>query len=371
MKRKLLLISMCTLVAFLLPACSSAAGESTGTTETASEEKSEETSLEETVVEESLSESADIEENAAEIEEFFISEEDYEYCFYDEDGKAIVGYNTPTGYHLDTDDSSERCRLFRRSGTYDGDPDIYIYHISNTYDIIENYKNIKDEEYTIEELEPVQTMYGEFKVFDKKYNETSIISYSEEIIAILPKDGDGGIKVSCYKGYKGDESKERGYQGTIEELLGQLFEVRENSVEIPSGYEIYLESDAGKQLIGFNAPQGFEVVENEEDFGYPNITFSNGETKIYVAEPTYMQSYLEDGIVPDYAGNIYEQKGTVDSIYGEINLYDVAYTASDGQKIYYQEAGIVCVNGHCIVITYMNYEKTDNIESIVQELFEQ
>ncbi|MBQ6806962.1 MAG: hypothetical protein IJO97_05985 [Lachnospiraceae bacterium] len=251
-RKKIVLSSLGLVMAMVLSACGTAeAGtESEGGEEiqggiavTETEDKSEVGSEDVTTfsMKEKLNEAEEeISDTEISIETFHIPDINYDNYIFDDEGNKIIGYNIPEGYTVDEDSSSERYKVFLENGTSHS-PFCFWADIPKAIENLKEYTNEKEIhelefedgtswEYTVEEIQSVQTPYGEFRVFNIDYIETEGESIIDAIIAILPIDNERGIQVRCDTFFETKKYDVAAYvySGTMEELLMELFGEEEN-----------------------------------------------------------------------------------------------------------------------------------------------
>lgn len=165
--------------------------------------------------------------------------------------------------------------------------------------------------------------------------------------------------------------------------------------EMPGDYERYLEKLDGERLLGFHIPEGFK--EDTEVSNAGNEERKKGEAQFYrmgeririfwARVDTYYNyaTLYERGISPE--GTECIEKGTVETPYGEVKIYDeiISYDFADadgnataGQARY--NLGIFKWNGNIFVITYEDWNDTyydsvdmtqyqDDLTPLLEELF--
>lgn len=406
MRRKKLLIGLNLVMMMLLSACGNTAEaveeeiqETTATTETEVESKG--GSEEESISSENENLEEDMTDTVVAEEALQIPDINYDDYIFDEEGNKILGYNIPEGYIVDEESSSKHIKRFLEEGT-DNSPFEFWVNIPKTIEDLEEYTNGKEiheselndgtiRKYTIEEIQSVQTPYGEFQVFNKdNIEEKEGERLLDSVIAILPIDKERGIMVRYDTYFETEElnSYLPVYNGTMEDLLMDLFDEKEveEKIEIPNNYEMYLENDNGEKLFGFNLPDEFQKSNSSYgESAYPGISFGNGSASLSIFEEKGMLSFVNTGKLVSWKEDnyTYEEKGIVDSLYGAIHLYDVTIKCTgyeyengiegEGKQVEStldEEQAIVEINGHCIVISYSEYgdNKTNKIESIVKEM---
>lgn len=343
----------------------------------------EEPEAEETVAEVEAETDTEVEiaENVEAEEEkeiFPLSDISYEEYLSDENGQPTLGYNIPGGWQKNEGEESNSHVVLSKDGKWYQSIEIFCSDVACS--ILSELEN-KSDKYVVTEEASYESPIGTFRIF---YQDYVAENYADSRFAILILDEHLGIAVRV--NYTQYES----FIFTMDTLLDTLFGEMKTEIAIPDNYEYYLQEKDGSNIFGVNALEGYTYYDNtdfmEADYISDINFYTNNNAnmiriyqnlKLYQIYQGISDFYQYDSLDGDGDKFIYSEKGTMDTIYGTVKLYDAKGEVSNGlgetrEDIY--EAAILEVNGAYITIEYREENgtiKSDEIKNIVEQLTKQ
>ena len=166
----------------------------------------------------------------------------------------------------------------------------------------------------------------------------------------------------------------------IEESLNIIITEAEQ-FEVPDyDYPHWLEDENANKLIGFNSPIGMNRVESESEGILMRTANGNKAFQIMITD-SYYASIIKKG--RDEANEdsrmIYTEKGEIETIYGNIKLYELhdTYTSKEyngdilikeEENHFYMDYGLLNFKGKYILFTYVDYTKQDGYTGELEEI---
>ena len=166
----------------------------------------------------------------------------------------------------------------------------------------------------------------------------------------------------------------------IEESLNIIITEAEQ-FEVPDyDYPHWLEDENANKLIGFNSPIGMNRVESESEGILMRTANGNKAFQIMITD-SYYASIIKKGRdeANEDSGMIYTEKGEIETIYGNIKLYELHDTymskeyngdilIKEEENHFYMDYGLLNFKGKYILFTYVDYTKQDGYTGELEEI---
>lgn len=294
-------------------------------------------------------------------------------------GEDVVGLNIPFGWIKD-EEYSDESSVFLTNGQYSSE-NINVYYFEG-YSNNKVYLNLPDSYLTINDDGEYDEYYAGYSIsyegdvdcpYGKAYMYKEIITDTYEgkeytwykYDAVIPYNNE--IILVCLL-----QSTEQGMD--LKEVLQLIFD-KDMTAEFPDKYENYLKNENGDKLLGYHMPAGYQFSEygNEQPY-YMSIWKEGKSVSVLLCINEDLNTYgalYENG--ENKQDNVeIEEKGTMETPYGTIKLYDelVHYESYD----YHMDLALFKWNGQLFIVMYSDANNDSNsylgeIGLILEELF--
>ena len=338
-----------------------------------------------------LKEDIDSEEVPVEPEEddneapFSFEEMNYTTFLKNNKGEEVVGFNIPFGWFKNEEQSDESF-AYLSNGQYSNES-ISISYIEG-YSDNKVYQNLPDSYLTINDDGEYDEYYAGFAISyegdaDCPYGKAYM--YKETITNIYEENEYTWYEYNAVIPYKNEIIMVSLYQSTgsamdLKEVLQLVFD-KDMTAEFPDEYENYLKNENGDKLLGYHMPAGYQFSESGNEQPYNMSIWKEGKTlSMYLCINEGLSNY---GALYENGENkqedvVIEEKGTMETPYGTIKLYDelVHYESYDGQLEgeYHMDLALLKWNGQLFVVMYSDANNDSDsylgeIGLILEELF--